>query len=108
MTDGSLVAVPVARQIKKPFIICRDYHYDLPEADLVKFRQRTLYFSRLLYFARPQQGRRICIFDAIISSGQTVIAAGHALRKAGCEISGVVTELAKFDYGGVEPAWLRA
>jgi len=99
MTDGDLLAVPLAQRIKKPLIVARDHHYNL--VDRLSFVQRTGYFRRQLYVERPRRGQKLCLVDAIISKGGTMIAAACALRGVGCEVNGVVAAIGKSDENGL-------
>lgn len=98
MTDGDILSVPLAQRLQLPLIICRDHHYHM--ADPIKIRQKPAYFDRDLYFARPPGGLKVCIVDAIISTGATVCAAGEALRNAGCALVGVVAAVERLDKPG--------
>jgi len=100
VADGLILGVALSQATRLPLIVCRDHHYNMPER--VELIQKTAYFSRKLYFAKPSPGRAICIIDAIISTGGTVCAAGSALCGAGCRAAGVVAALEKVSYGGRE------
>lgn len=100
MVDGSILALPLALHLQIPVVVFRDHHYNMQ--DPVKILQKTRYFTRNLYIERPKQPSRVCIVDAIISTGATIIAAAEALRHAQCQISGVIAAVAKRHYGGIE------
>ena len=98
MTDGDLLTMPLAFLMKLPVIICRDTDYHMIQP--LTFIQKTGYYSRNLYLARPRVGSKICIVEAIVSTGGTICAAGTALRGAGCVLTGIATAIQKLDFNG--------
>jgi adenine/guanine phosphoribosyltransferase-like PRPP-binding protein len=96
-TDGEILAVPLALQLKKRLTICRDITYDMPNPLVIT--QHTRYWTRNLYCERPvSQG--VVIVEAIISTGNTVIEAVQRIQDCGAKVIGVVAAVSKIDYGG--------
>lgn len=98
MTDGIIVALPLAIELGKPLVIARDFHYNL--SNVSSFMQRTNYFERRMYFTGVYETDRVEIVDAIISSGSTILSAILELEKTGCQIVGIHTVANKVEYGG--------
>jgi adenine phosphoribosyltransferase len=100
MTDGDLLTMPLSLSLRLPVLIGRDKPYNMSQA--VKFVQKTGYFTRDLYIDTPPVGCKICIVEAIISTGGTVCAAGAAMLSCGCELTGVITAITKLQFGGTQ------
>ena len=99
MTDGALLAVPVAIKLGLPVCIWRDYHYEMKDA--LTCSQVTGYYSRQLYCCKPHDGARICLLDAILSTGGTITAASKSLSEIATVVS-VVVAAEKEKFGGRE------
>lgn len=97
MTDGEIIAIPLALRLKKR-VVARDYHYQLP--DLKRFRQKTGYYEREMYFTGITSSDRIVIVDVILSTGGSIAALLPELNRIGCEICGVYTVANKVRNGG--------
>jgi adenine/guanine phosphoribosyltransferase-like PRPP-binding protein len=98
MTDGIIVALPIALEMNKSLIIARDFHYNLP--NVISFLQETNYYKRKMYFTGLKESDKIDIVDAVISSGKSILSVIDKLEKIGCEIKGIHTVVNKIDYGG--------
>jgi adenine/guanine phosphoribosyltransferase-like PRPP-binding protein len=98
MTDGIIVALPIALEMNKSLIISRDFHYNLP--NVISFLQETNYYKRKMYFTGVEKSDKIDIVDAVISSGKSILSAIDKLEKIGCEIKGIHTVANKVEYGG--------
>lgn len=98
MTDGIIIALPIALKTNKSLVIARDFHYNLPNVTV--FLQETNYYKRKMYFTGLKKSDKIDIVDSIISSGKSILSAIDKLEKIGCEIKGVHTIVNKVDYGG--------
>jgi len=98
MTDGIIVALPIALETNKSLVVARDFHYNLP--NLNSFLQKTKYYKRKLYFTGVKKSDKIDIVDAVVSSGNSILNAIDKLKKIGCKIGGIHTVVNKVDYGG--------
>lgn len=98
MTDGDILAVPLGQITRLPVIVCRECDYRMRAP--LSFIQKTGYYSRSLYCAVPDRNKPICVVDAIISTGASMVAAGKALQKYGCTITGAVAAIEKVSRGG--------
>lgn len=100
MTDGEIIAIPLALRLKKRVVVARDYHYQLP--DLKRFRQKTGYYEREMYFTGITSSDRIVIVDVIVSTGGSVASVIPELNCIGCEICGVYTVVNKVSNKGAQ------
>lgn len=100
MTDGDLLAVPLAQRLRLPLLVCRDFHYHFPNP--IRIPQKTGYFSRELFVSRPSRSLSICIVDAIVATGATIVAASEAMKCAGSSVVGAVAAVEKKAFKGTD------
>jgi len=98
MTDGIMGALPLAISLKKPLVVARDFHYNIP--DVAHFVQKTKYYERDMYFSGIGDSDNVEIVDCMVSSGGSVLNAIDKLEEIGCNILGVHSIIDKVDYGG--------
>lgn len=92
---GIHISAVVSQMSSVPVNIVRKRPYSLPGEEVLD--QRTGYGGAKMYLNSVQEGDRVCVVDAVVSTGGTLVALIDALRRRGAEITDIVCVIGRGD-----------